>query len=262
MVSKKIIAFDFDGVLCDGLAEYFYSSAIAHQAITNLPLESSTLENIRPAFYELRLVIETGWEMVALIQALLNGETVTAIWQDWSDVLQKTLQTWDVDQQQLMVALDETRDRLITSELDHWLSLHRFYPGVIEDLQRLQSAPDIDVYIITTKEGRFAHQLLLQQGIDFAREKIFGKEVKQPKAETLKQLLHPDIASIWFIEDRFKTLAKVQQEKVLDHIKLFFATWGYNRPADLKKIATNYSSITAVDLGSWHNTIEQFLGTE
>lgn len=251
MTHKKIIAFDFDGVLCDGLAEYFYASAIAHQSVTNSTLDSSILEAIRPAFYQLRPVIETGWEMVALIQALLNGESTETIWQDWSSILQHTLVAWDIHQQTLMVALDETRDRLITSELNHWLSLHQFYPGMIESLRHLQSTEDIEAYIITTKEGRFAHKLLLQKGIDFPRQNIFGKEVKQPKANTLKQLLSPNLLSFWFIEDRLKTLKKVRQEQDLDHLKLFFATWGYNRPHDINQLTTNYPSITAVNLESW-----------
>lgn len=257
MSTKKIIAFDFDGVLCDGLAEYFYASAIAHQSITNLTLESSSLEKIRPAFYELRPVIETGWEMVALIQALLHEETIDSIWQDWSGILQKTLQTWDVEQSKLMVALDETRDRLITEQLEYWLSLHQFYPDMVECLQRLQAAEDIDVYIITTKEGRFAHQLLLQQGIGFPRKNVFGKEVKQPKAATLKQLLSPQTLSCWFIEDRLKTLEKVRQETALDTVKLFLATWGYNRPADLEKVASSYPEITVVNLASWQSELQK-----
>ena len=258
MASKKILAFDFDGVLCDGLAEYFYSSAIAYQDITKSTLKPETLETIRPAFYELRPVIETGWEMVALIQALLNGETSELIWQDWSGVLQKTLRTWDVDKQTLMTALDNTRDRLITDELAHWLSLHRFYDGAIGYLKQLLASQNSEIYIITTKEGRFAYQLFVQQGIDFPRERIFGKEVKQSKAKTLKQLQsdnHP--STFWFIEDRFKTLQKVRQEPELDNLQLFFATWGYNRAIAPETLLSQ--RVTAVDLQTWQEKITELI---
>ncbi len=256
MVSK-VIAFDFDGVICDGLAEYFHSSAIAYQQVTQTKLEQQVLESIRPSFYELRPVIETGWEMVALIWILLQGQDPESIWQDWQGVLKQGLLNWGVTQEELVNALDTVRDRQITHELAHWLSLHRFYDGMSDCLRALLASPSVETYIITTKEARFAYQLLQQQNIDFPRDNIFGKETKQPKSETLKALLPRHEAKFWFIEDRLKTLGKVQQKAELINIKLFLATWGYNRFAAGDSLPL--ADIEAVDLGAWQQKIMQLL---
>ena len=257
MAQRKKIAFDFDGVLCDGLAEYFYSAVIAHQQVFRQTPSEEDLEKICPAFYELRPVIETGWEMVAMIEILWRGGSTKDIWQGWSKVLEIELDGWDIDRKTLITALDEVRDRQIKTELDHWLSLHRFYDGMLAGLGRLVAAPEIDVYIITTKEARFAHKLLKQQGIDFPQENIFGKGTKQPKSTTLQQLMTDVSESFWFIEDRLKTLDKVRLVSALNHLELFLATWGYNRPSDSENLAAK--NITAVNLDVWDVKITEFL---
>ena len=69
--------------------------------------------------------------------------------------------------------------------MDDWLGLHRFYPGVIERLKQILDST-VELYIITTKEGRFVKQLLQRQGIDLGEARIIGKENKRPKYETLR----------------------------------------------------------------------------
>ncbi|AFY40337.1 hypothetical protein Lepto7376_4220 [[Leptolyngbya] sp. PCC 7376] len=257
MVVTKTIAFDFDGVLCDGLAEYFHSSAIACEEVFQVRLAQERLEQIRPAFYELRPVIETGWEMVALIGILLEGSETQIIWRDWQKTLRTALNNWGLTKKAFMVALDDVRDRQITTELDNWLSFHRFYDGMSACIAQLLADHKTKVYIITTKEARFAHQLLRHQDIHFPRGNIFGKETKQPKTQILKQLSNGDLSPFWFIEDRLKTLEKVQQDPELKYLKLFLATWGYNRPTDCENLVSK--NITAVDLAAWPMAIAQFL---
>jgi hypothetical protein len=70
------------------------------------------------------------------------------------------------------------------------------------------------------------------------REQIFGKEVQQPKTETLRQLLaqHPGSSTaptrLWFVEDRYKTLQKIEAQSELDGVDLFLVDWGYNTAAE------------------------------
>ena len=68
---------------------------------------------------------------------------------------------------------------------------------------------EVQLYIVTTKEGRFVKQLLQQEGVNLPPENIFGKEVKRPKYETLRELINKvntQNVSLWFVEDRLKTL--------------------------------------------------------
>ncbi|TVP61412.1 MAG: HAD family hydrolase, partial [Nodularia sp. (in: Bacteria)] len=93
------------------------------------------------------------------------------------------------------------------------------------------------LYIVTTKEGRFVQQLLQREGVNLLRSTIFGKEVKRPKYETLRELIHKaekKPVSLWFVEDRIKTLHLVQQQTDLEDVKLFLADWGYNTQTERK----------------------------
>lgn len=222
-----LLALDFDGVLCNGLKEYAQSAWKAYQRIwqTEKPLE----DDLRDRFYPLRPVIETGWEMPVLYRALILGKTDAEILESWPQISQEIVTTENLDPKHLASTLDTVRDEWIEADLEGWLELHEFYPGVLHKLQQALENPDLEVYIITTKEGRFVKQLLQQQNITIERDRIFGKEVKQPKADTLKQLLtqYPQ-AEIWFVEDMLKTLYKVQKQPELASVRLFLANWGYN----------------------------------
>lgn len=255
-MKQRIVAFDFDGVICDGQQEYFHSAWLAYRMLWQSE-NLSDPETIRSQFYALRPVIETGWEMVVLIQALLMHIPAANIWQDWQGVMTQMLDETGITQNQLAQTLDQVRDRQISEQLNHWLSLHHFYDGILECLQNLLADKSTDVYIITTKEARFTQQILMQQGIEFPHQNIFGKEQKQPKTLTLKQLLKPEIATFYFIEDRLQTLRKVRQDPTLQSIQLFLADWGYNTDAEKKQaIAENF---VVTNLAQWQQTINTLL---
>jgi phosphoglycolate phosphatase-like HAD superfamily hydrolase len=103
-------------------------------------------------------------------------------------------------------------------------------------LGRVQAALAAEVYtvIISTKEGRFIAAMLQQAGVSFPRDRIYGKEVQQPKTDTLRQVIAQFTAeqgtspSVWFIEDRYKTLVKVKAQADLAAVQLFLGDWGYN----------------------------------
>jgi len=227
-----LIALDFDGVICDGLVEYFSSTRKAYEQIWS-PEENC--DRFAPAFYRLRPVIETGWEMPILLRALIIGISEAEILEDWHQTALKIVNSEGLDKSEVVQKLDGVRDQQIQTNLDGWLALHRFYPGMIEYLQQIISS-STEFYIVTTKEGRFVKQLLQQEGVDLARERIIGKESKRPKYETLRILRdrHQTKAglSIAFVEDRLKALQEVAQQDDLDFVSLYLADWGYNLKGD------------------------------
>jgi hypothetical protein len=94
---------------------------------------------------------------------------------------------------------------------------------------------------------------LQQQKIDLPTAQIYGKEVKQPKAQTLRAL-HEQFSSnteqpvsIWFVEDRLKTLQTIQNQPDLTYIKLYLADWGYNTAKE-RAIAHANSQIRLLSL--------------
>ncbi|MEB3288951.1 MAG: HAD family hydrolase [Leptolyngbya sp.] len=226
-----LLALDFDGVVCDGLLEYFQTAWKAYCEVFQ-PTSLDPPPGLADRFYPLRPVVETGWEMPLVLYALLTGVPDEAILDHWPTLIPTLLAQAAVDSVQLGTAVDGVRDRWMATDLEGWLGLHRFYPGLLPRLHQAQ-AQGVDLRIISTKEGRFIERLLAQQGITLAADRILGKEVKQPKYVTLQriQAAHPE-ARIWFVEDRIQALRSVQQQPDLANIQLFLADWGYNTAAD------------------------------
>ncbi len=242
-----ILALDFDGVICDGLLEYFASTKRAYQQIWSQELD----DNLAPSFYRLRPVIETGWEMPILLRALASGISETEILADFQAIALQIVQSAGLEPADIVQRLDGARDSWIKSDLDNWLKLHRFYPGVIEHLQQVISS-GITVYIVTTKEGCFATKLLQQGGVDLPPSQIIGKESKRPKYETLRILRdrHQQPGknlSMFFVEDRLPALQQVAQQADLEFVNLFLADWGYNLKSD-RQIATQDQRIKLLSL--------------
>jgi phosphoglycolate phosphatase-like HAD superfamily hydrolase len=232
-ISPTILALDFDGVICNGLIEYFQVAWRTYCKFWPCADQSQT-EELTNKFYRLRPVIETGWEMPVLIKALLQGVEEDKILQDWSNISQKILRQEDFTAQEIAFTLDKQRDEWIATDKNGWLSLHKFYPGVVERIQSIYNT-QIALYIVTTKEGRFVKELLLQAGFDLPQEAIFGKEEKRPKYEILRELKQESndfTTSLWFVEDRIKTLQKVKEQPDLEDVELFLADWGYNIAKD------------------------------
>lgn len=228
----NILALDFDGVVCDGLLEYFATTKQAYQQIWSAKVDDS----FAPSFYHLRPVIETGWEMPILLRALVSGISEAEILTNFQAIAIQIIEAEGLSKQVVVQKLDGVRDDWIKHDFADWLSLHRFYPGMIEQLGQIINSA-VKLYIVTTKEGRFVKQLLQQQGIDLPAAQIIGKESKRPKYETLRIIRDRhqqpgENIQITFVEDRLPALQQVAQQDDLKFVKLFLADWGYNLEGD------------------------------
>ncbi|BAU63451.1 hypothetical protein STA3757_08150 [Stanieria sp. NIES-3757] len=244
-----ILALDFDGVICNGLPEYFATTKKTYLQIWQSDI-TENLDVFASSFYQLRPVIEIGWEMPILLRALRVGINEIEILKNWALVAKTIIENENLNPLKISTQLDDNRDNWINNDLDSWLALHQFYPGILLVLEQINNL-SIDLYIITTKEGRFAQKLLEQQGIQLPEERIIGKEYQRPKYQTLKLLLQasnsPKDTTIWFVEDRLKTLEVVQQQLELSTVKLFLADWGYN--TEIERVAArNHPKIEVLSL--------------
>jgi phosphoglycolate phosphatase-like HAD superfamily hydrolase len=227
-----ILVLDFDGVLCDGMREYFGASWRTYERLWGAPTVPA--EALFPRFARLRPVVETGWEMPVVLRALIGGAAETDLLRHWEAA--RHLEG-GVTREQLGQTLDRVRDEWIRQDQAGWLASHRFYPGVIE---RVQKAADAGVHVVisTTKEGKFARLLVESQGLRLPAAQVLGKEVRRPKQQVLRETLAEArggggaAPSAWFVEDRLETLRSVVGQPDLGDVGLFLATWGYNLPAD------------------------------
>ena len=229
MAAPAILALDFDGVLCDGMREYFESAWRAYRRLRPaVPDEPPT--GLFERFARLRPLVETGWEMVVLVHALLARASEAELSREWRP------DAWLADlggsREAVGAGLDRVRDEWIARDETGWLESHRFYRGVIERLRGLGGG-SVRIVVVTTKEGRFARKLLARQGVSLGDEDVYGKEARRPKRTILLELVAGgDAARVWFVEDRIRTLEDVKKEPALDRARLFLAAWGYNTADD------------------------------
>jgi phosphoglycolate phosphatase-like HAD superfamily hydrolase len=242
---------DFDGVICDGLREYFQVAWRAHCRLWSSDIEVPPM-GLAEIFYRLRPIVETGWEMPVVIHALRSGFSEQEILRDWPNLSLELLSHYHLAPPAVAQIVDGLRDEWIMQDLAGWLGEHRFYPGVID---RLKPMPNW--LIISTKESRFIQQLLAQAGIEISGDRIFGKEQNRPKTDVLKEL-QPQHGTIWFIEDRFKTLEKVNQQPDLAQVELFLADWGYNLPIE-RAHAMQSERIHVVNLTQFSQDFSQWV---
>lgn len=217
-----LVALDFDGVICDGLREYFQTVALVYGEIWG----SAELEQYRSAFYRLRPVVETGWEMPMVLRSLVLGHSEAEVVARWPSLVQELVTAEGLEPKVLGQQVDGMRDRRMVENLDEWLAEHRFYPEMLAALGEMS-----DWVIISTKEGRFIQQLLAQAGVMITTDHIYGKERQRSKPDVLLEM-RQRFETIWFVEDRLQTLYKVQQCRGLEDVQLFLADWGYNLPEE------------------------------
>ncbi|MFM2302755.1 MAG: hypothetical protein RLZZ135_158, partial [Cyanobacteriota bacterium] len=251
MNAARILALDFDGTLCDGMAEYWETAWRTYTQVWQLDrLEPSA--GVAEKFRELRPLIEVGWEMPVLIRALTLGISTERMQTSWQRIRDRILADSRLSGVKVSQQLDLVRDSWIQQDLGSWLALHKFYPGVVDTLQSLPGRK-IQPIIITTKESRFVTQLLQEQGIELASEFVWGKELKRSKTDSLKQILDRGTKkppTVWFVEDRLNTLTKVAAQPELEQVKLYFATWGYNTVAE-RETALQQSRIQTLSLADF-----------
>ncbi len=257
-LTPAALALDFDGVLCNGLREYFQTALQTYRQIwsdsIDIALAAADLES---AFGRLRPVVETGWEMPLVLRALYLGWQEAEILADWPAARNQLLVDAQLEPKFLAALVDTTRDQWIAQDLSGWLALHDFYSGVIPQLQSWL-ASELPLFIITTKESRFVQALLSAAGLDFSLENITGKDAQRPKGETLKALTTNVPGAIWFVEDRLATLQKLEQDSQLVQVELFLGDWGYNTLEQHHTAATS-DRLHLLSLSDFTNPLDQWL---
>jgi len=221
-----LLVFDFDGVLVDGMPEYWWA---AREAALRLRPALDLPERAPADFARLRPSIHKGWEMVLVAAELADPTSPASLIaaDDYGAALEPALRRWGWTAEQLQTALERVRAEALQRQRQAWLARHRFYPGVVARLGRL-AAEGADWGVLTTKGGSFASEILAAAGLRPLC--LYGHE-QGSKPEVLlrlRQLGRP----LWFIEDRRPTLMSVRDTAGLEQVRCFLASWGYLAPGD------------------------------
>ncbi len=234
MSIPHILALDFDGVLCDGMREYFEASRRSYMQVW--PEDKEPSADLFPVFRALRPVIMTGWEMPLLLRAIVQGYPEATILHHWEAVRDALVSAGPLPGPALIRALthalDDVRRAWIAVDPHDWLERHVPYCA-LDEVRRLVAEPEHTV-LVTTKEGEFARRILDHWGVHLAD--IQGKEAGTHKCDNIRTLIVDYMAAhgrrprLWFVEDRLETLRHVTTHADLADVGLFLATWGYNTP--------------------------------
>ncbi len=254
MIDPKILALDFDGVICDTAQETLHSTWRVYREVWGTSGDGPPPE-VATAFQRMRPALEIGWEAPVLLRAILEGAPEAALLQEFQTTWRpRIVETHRLNAADLAARFDAARDAWIRQDLPGWLAAQRFYPGIADRLRAILQS-DVRVFVLTTKEGRFAHLLLERNGVPLPAGRVWGKERAHPKADLLRILRREqsvDYGDMWLVEDRLPTLRAMQRQDDLGAVGLFLATWGYNTPAEREQ-AERDRRITPL-------TLERFCG--
>ena len=226
MSTVPLLVFDFDGVLVDGMPEYWFS---ARRAALQLKAELQLSEEVPADFCRLRPLIHKGWEMVLMAAELSRHQfDLAGLLSAYEERLPEALARWDWTPALLQKALEQVRQQSINHDLDAWLGLHRFYPGVEQRLRRIEDDGGRWA-VLTTKGEDFARRILTAAGLE--PWALFGHE-QGSKPDVLAALIQQQSCPIWFLEDRCPTLEQVCSRLDLAPVRCFLVSWGYLGPGD------------------------------
>ncbi len=252
MSTQKIFLFDFDGVIVDGMHEYWHSSLLACEKYLNsshISIDQKRYKRVPNSFKEIRPWVKYGWEMILIVHEIIKVENplknhnkddfINNYYQNCQRILNDN--SWIAED--LQKILDKSRQYQIDKDFKSWVKLHDPFVEVINFMKELKRR-EIKTGIITTKGKIFAEKILKQ--LNIFPEFIFGYEsgTKIKIAEKLSQ----NHEILGFIEDRKKTLIDIKQNSETSHIPCFLADWGYLKGLDRYNLSNEIKLLKLVEL--------------
>jgi len=263
ITSRRWVAFDFDGVVCDSARETGVTAWLAGAGLfpgadgQNHP-DAELLEG----FCLARPLLETGFEALVIMYrlAVLKESPVSMLGSPHpAKDMETALQKMGVPREELKDRFQRARDEWIARNEREWLSQNGFYAPVVAAMKRL-IARSVSVYVVTTKHASFAAKLLASVGVNLPPDRLFGLGSGK-KREVLSALAREREAalggSLVFIEDRVETLRDVAQHASVA-ATLVVAGHGYNT-AEERRRAREEDGFdvmdTAEQLGDWLDSL-------
>ncbi|EFJ53097.1 hypothetical protein VOLCADRAFT_101579 [Volvox carteri f. nagariensis] len=248
----KLIALDFDGVVCDSVGESslsaFKAAALLWPEIFQTPEAEARKNELVEKMRAVRPVVETGYENIIQIRCLYEGVSVDEMLATWETMLPSRMAEWGLNRGEMVELFGQVRDDWIAADLDGWLAPNRIYEGVADPVCGAMSSHQ--VYIVTTKQAHYTEILMRDMAsVPFPADRIFSQTVSgRPKGEVLAALAaqHPDVNAKIFVEDKLSTLEKVARDPALSDWQLFLVDWGYNTPGERARAAA-HPAITVID---------------
>ena len=252
MSAQKVFLFDFDGVIVDGMNEYWHSSLLACEKYLNSPkilVDQKLYKKVPNTFKEIRPWVKYGWEMVLIVHEIIKTKKplknlnkdnfINKYHQNCQKVLKDNC--WIAED--LQKILDKSRKTQIDQNFETWVNLHNPFFEVVNFIGDLKKR-GVKTVIITTKGRIFAEKILKE--LNIFPEFIFGYE-SGTKIEIAEELTKA-YEILGFIEDRKKTLIQIKENSETAHIPCFLADWGYLKSSDRDNLNNEIKLLKLRDL--------------
>ncbi len=257
MTKGPLLVFDFDGVLIDGMNEYWWSSkAACLQLIEQHCKPNFFPQQIPESFKFLRPWVHHGWEMVVIAAEVLFPKNQSPLdakvfSENYSANIKEALKTRDWKPTALQKSLENVRHKALLLDKQAWISRHRPFPKVIERLNLFKDE-GINWAVLTTKGSKFTSELL--EYFELKPHLVHGRE-SGSKVDVLLKLA-TKYSLMGFVEDRLATLENVTNTPRLSSLPCYLASWGYLKPSDHMSLPRSIHLLDpetlATPLASWH----------
>jgi phosphoglycolate phosphatase-like HAD superfamily hydrolase len=222
---KKILALDFDGVLCDTIDECLITSINAYRRMNGMQGRVSRMEDVDPEWIKL----------FRLIRPLVRpaGEYwITAHWlHTYRELL--TLENFEELRQKYAGLISdfrtlffEERAALRSINMQGWIDLHRVFPQAKDGLPDLEDR--FNIYFVTNKDKPSIKILSEKLGLNVSESKMFTGEQGRTKPDAIRLIIKENkinAEDVFFVDDQLDHLFDVEKTGV----RCFWAPWGYER---------------------------------
>jgi phosphoglycolate phosphatase-like HAD superfamily hydrolase len=183
--NKKIVVFDFDGVICDSTNECMVTSWNTWEAWNGRSDFRYSVENFttyeKVRFRALRPRVRGAGEYYVL-NHLMQNNIVISTQADYEKEVIKSQHYFP----EFKRIFFERRNNLRNLDLKRWLGLHEGYPDVVNLIRALNFSSNL--YIATLKDGQSVRLILESYGVDVPAERFYDQSMISSKLEALKSI--------------------------------------------------------------------------
>jgi len=223
-----VLALDFDGVMCDALAE---CAAVTWHAgsgphIADVPRVGRAVAEVPPAFLttfaSVRPYCRTLEDFMVTNAVPAGRKVDRVVFEQYRDQLGRARLAAQAE------FGEQLRARWRTNEFQEWVALHTVYPGISELIHSSQQP----VAIVSAKDAESIWAILEHHGLAEHVHTVVGSCTdKRPALTAL-----PDRSGepVTFVDDN---LANAIAADALPRVQAWWATWGYHSPEDMAAAA-------------------------
>jgi phosphoglycolate phosphatase-like HAD superfamily hydrolase len=224
---KEILAFDFDGVICDSVYECYLQ---ALETYKQFGFKIEKTEKLEKQFREFRPFVLHGEDYFVFFKLIEKNPDINFYSMDQNDFdaeKEKCAVSASEYMREYAVAFYAQRKKMQKTDFIGWSKLHSAYPGIVNLIKELKK--NYLVFIASAKDYDSIELLLAQFGLNFEKDKIISNEFSIDKREQVKEIsqrVGTTITNVVLVEDILK------QAKIVREVgaKSLLVAWGYSTP--------------------------------